>query len=305
MAEHWIAAREAARIVGSTEALRGRLAAGLVRFRAQRLIVNGDVCEEVGPANEFWSNEGRERLQQDWSAGDFVSSFDGLTESRACGVQLEASDVLAMLPFEERAAAARSLSVAGNSAWISARETRRFAYDVASLPPLTAGRAVMEQCRLGFVSARAVEARWARGTDPDDWTIERREWDIPTWFWDNFTTEGASSQDWERGTFAGQGSRPQGFGWMTLNGVHFLRSSLDVLLPNVPVEASANEEGAPKPNLPEAELQRWWAKLAAARDSLTQTQLHVLAKADHPDHSVSRERIRALAEGRRPGPRGN
>jgi hypothetical protein len=304
MAEHWIEAREAARIVTDSDALRQRVAFGMVRCCARRATIDGEPVDFDSLPDEFWSDDGRERLQQNWELGDFQSSFDGLTVSCAFGVRFDASDVLAMVPVEKRALAARSLSVAGNAAWVSAREARRFAYDNAGLNPMTAGKAVVEQCRLGFVTARAVEMRWGSGHKPDDWTEEAREWDVPTWFWERFTTEDASAQDWEQGRFAGRGRGPRGYGWLTLNGVHFLRSSLDVLLPSAPLAPGADDQPDPrKPALSEAELQRWWNKLASARDGLTQEQLRVLAANDHPHHTVSRDRIRALAEGRKPGPK--
>jgi hypothetical protein len=162
----------------------------------------------------------------------------------------------------------------------------------------------MEQCRLGFIIGRAVEMRWAEGAKPDDWTTEAREWDIPIWFWEGFTSKETSTQNWEQGLFAGKGRGPQGRGWMTLNGVHFLRSSLDVLLPATLTIGGGEQSVDPrKPALPESELRRWWEKLAGARDALTQEQLRALAASDHPRNSVSRERIRGLAEGRKPGPK--
>jgi hypothetical protein len=276
----------------------------LIRYRARRVTIDGDIVENASLPDDFWSNEGREPLQEDWDAGDFVSSFDGLTQSRAFGVQFEASDVLQLVPFEERAVAARSLSVAGNSAWVSARAARQFAYETAGLQPAAAGRAIVEQCRLGFISGRAVEMRWALGDEPGDWTTETREWDIPTWFWEDFTASDASTQDWTQGLFSGRGRSPQGYGWMTLNGVHFLRSSLEVLLPSMSGSEDRGVQIAPpKPNLPEADLRRWWDKLAKVREHLSQEQLRALAASDHPQHTVSRDRIRALAGGRKPGPR--
>jgi hypothetical protein len=183
-------------------------------------------------------------------------------------------------------------------------EARRFAYSDAGLPPTAAGGAIVEQCRLGFVLGRAVEMRLAGGTPPDDWTKQAREWDIPTWFWERFTAQDSSRQDWVTGIFSGIGRAPSGYGSITLQGVHFLRSSLDVLKPTPPpADAELESQEAKKPPLPEATLSRWWEKLAAAREALSQHELWVLAKAAHPDHSVSRDRIRLLSEGRTPGPK--
>jgi len=276
----------------------------MVRCYARRVTMNDEACDNATLPDDFWSDEGRERLLQDWEAGDFRASFDGLSVFCAYGVRFDALDVLEMVSVEQRGLAARSLSVAGNSAWVSAREARRFAYDEARISPQSAGKAVVEQCRLGFVTARAVEMRWAAGQRPDDWAEEAREWDVPTWFWEHLTTQDASSQDWAQGVFAGRGRGPQGYGWLTLNGVHFLRSSLNVLLPSAPLSPDENGGSDPrKPALSEADLRRWWEKLAAVRDGLTQEQLRALVANDHPHKSVARDRIRALAEGRKPGPR--
>ena len=61
----------------------------------------------------------------------------------------------------------------------------------------------------------------------------------------------------------------------------------------------------PKPNVAETELLRWWQKRESVRDALSQNDLWALAKADHPEHTVARDRIRALAENRKPGPKGS
>ena len=199
----------------------------------------------------------------------------------------------------------RSLSVAGNSAWVSAQEARRFAYEKAGLNPMMAGPAIVEQCRLGFVTARAVAMKWLSGGMPDgDWTDEGREWDVPIWFWEDFTTPNASSQQWEHGTFSGRGRAPVGYGWIQLNGVHFLRSSLGALLPNTPSASVADERsGAAKPGLSEATLRQWWDKFGPARESLSLERLWALAKVEHPNHFVSRERVRALSDARKTGPK--
>ena len=148
--------------------------------------------------------------------------------------------------------------------------------------------------------------RFALGRKPDNWTVEVREWDVPAWFWEEFTGRDTSSQDWEQGLFAGSGRAPEGCGSITLNGVHFLRSSLDVLLPVDARPKDEQEQVDPsKPNLPEADLRRWWEKLGTVREALSQERLWAVAKSDHPDHTVSRERIRGLAEGRTPGPKPN
>jgi hypothetical protein len=307
MADHWVDAGTALEVFGNRMAICERCFAGLVRARAA-LFHNGK--EEQADAElprEFWWARGHAALDQNWKVGDFSTWVEQRYHWRAFGVRFALDDLLELVPFDQHGVIRRRLSVAGNPAWVSALAARRFAYEMARLNPMKAGEAVVEQCRLGFVIARAVEMRWALGRSPDDgWTEEGREWDVPIWFWQHFTTQDASSHNWEQGLFAGRGRGPQGYGWLTLNGVYFLRSSLDVLLPTAAAIADGEASADPrKPALPEAELRRWWERLAGARDALTQEQLRALATNDHPQHTVSRERIRALTDGRKPGPKPN
>jgi hypothetical protein len=114
---------------------------------------------------------------------------------------------------------------------MTAKAARAFVYDQLGAVPTQAGAVLLEQCRLGFVAARAVLRKQAKEDDPDRWLIEEREWDIPLWFWSNFTSTGASLQDWERGVFSGRGTTPNGDFWITLSGVYFLRGSLEAMIP--------------------------------------------------------------------------
>ena len=306
MAVQWIEARTALDVFGNRMTICERTHAGLIRSRAELFNRHDQELRDVELPREFWWAKGHEALEQNWDTGDFSTWIDRKLHWRGYGVRFALDDLLKLIPFEEHAATRRRLSVAGNPAWVSAREARRFAYDQAGVQPVKAGKAVVKQCRFGFISARAVEMRFARGSKPGDWTEEAREWDIPTWFWEDFTMQEASSQDWEQGSFSGRGRAPQGYGWMTLDGVYFLRPSLDVLLPVAPtLMLEQGRDHPPKPNLAEADLQTWWHKRAGVRDALSQNDLWVLAKADHPEHSIARDRIRALAEGRTPGPKHN
>jgi hypothetical protein len=98
--------------------------------------------------------------------------------------------------------------------------------------PTKAATAVIERAKLGFLTARAVLAQGSKGeSDETKWSWEAREWDIPPWFWEQFTDDGRSSQDWALGKFAGRGKSPNGLRYLTLHGVHFLRESLSALTP--------------------------------------------------------------------------
>ena len=99
--------------------------------------------------------------------------------------------------------------------------------------PTMSGQLFFDQCRLGFVAARAVIRRQAEADNPNEWSIEEREWDIPLWFWESFTGADNSAPDWERGVFSGKGKAPTGSCYITLSGVHFSRDSLDAMLPAI------------------------------------------------------------------------
>ena len=57
------------------------------------------------------------------------------------------------------------------------------------------------------------------------------------------------------------------------------------------------------PRLPEAALSQWWNNFGNRRDELSIVALVNDARRSHPMHQISRERIRALAAGRKPGPK--
>lgn len=305
MADQWIDAATALDLIQNPLTICERCHAGLIRSRAKVMRRDDEEVRDVQIPRAFWWAEGHAALDQNWTTGDFGAVVDS-TRVRAFSVSFALDDLLELIPFDQHAATRRRMSVAGNPNWVSAREARRFAYNDASLSPTAAGNAILEQCRLGFITGRAVEMRFATHKSAADWKIENREWDIPLWFWSGFTSQERSKQDWENGQFSGEGHGHGHSGWITLNGVYFLRSSLAVLLP---AGSATGEGGQPederKPALPDASLRRWWEKLEPVRERLSQTQLWVLAKAEHPDHSVARDRVRMLSEGRTPGPKRN
>jgi hypothetical protein len=305
MAGQWIQAAKALEIVGSRYALCERLNAGLARASARLFLKDDERLEEVVLPAEFWWAGGKEALEQDWDTGDFSTWIDHAEHWQAFGVTIELDGVLEMLPFERRAIVTRELSVAADPAWVPAREVRRFVYEVTNINPVSAGRFVIDRARLGFLTARAVLAQGSHGTrHANDWSWQFREWDIPAWFWINFTSEASSSQDWESGKFTGRGIGPGNVKWVTLSGVHFLRDSLAALAPS----RSSNDSDPDNPDsakspLSQAELERWWHKKEAVRDALSEAELMALARAAHPDHFISRDRIRELMGPRKRGPK--
>lgn len=232
MAEQWINASQALKLAGSNFAVCRRTSSGLVKSRARLLLIGNQRFEEADLPIKFWWAEGHEALEQDWDLGDFSTWIDQTEQWEAFGVTFALSGLLEMLPVERRALVSRSFSVAGNEDWVSAIDARRFAYEKGGVNPTNAGRAVVEQAKLGFVSARAVLAQGSKGkSDEAEWSWEAREWDIPDWFWAGYADEGSSSQDWASGRFAGRGNSPSGLRYYRLEGVYFLKESLSVLLP--------------------------------------------------------------------------
>jgi hypothetical protein len=227
MADQWIPASKALELVGNRFALCERLESGLIASRARLLILGKKEMPFASVPRGFWWARGREALEQNWNTGDFETWIEQRDHWRAFGVELRLPDVLDMLPTEQRSGIARSLSVVGNPDWVSAKEARRIAYAELGHNPASAGEAIIELARQGFAIARAVSVERAPsntyGAGPP-WTA--REWDVPSWFWDNFTRPGHSHFDWEIGKFVGDGVASAGVEKITLSGVHFFRSSL-------------------------------------------------------------------------------
>lgn len=263
MAEHWIDATQALEIAGDRIALCTRLHAGLIAARARTLTMDGEEAHGVAVPKSFWWATGHEALEQDWASGDFSTWIDREKQVLAFGVTFPLSGILEMVTFEQRAMIAHKLSVAGSPDWIPAKEARRLAYDRFHHNPMMAGTAIVEQARLGFVGARAVLAQGAIGGPTEsDWKWEEREWDVPTWFWTEFTGADRSNQAWELGRFSGRGLAPDGTRWITLSGVHFHRASLNALDPNsAPVELSESNRGRkPKYDWPAA-ISACWGRI--------------------------------------------
>jgi hypothetical protein len=228
MVEHWISAAQAREIVGVTDPICVRLHAGLIRARARMLTIDNKTVSDMPVPKQMWWAEGQGALDQDWQAGDFATWIDRDQRVKAVGVTFPLSDILAMIDAERRPMITRSLSVAGNPAWIQAIHARRLAYEMFGSNPVVAGQMIIEKARLGLVVARAVLAQGSTGArGEDDWSWEEREWDVAPWFWENFVTPGSSTQDWQTGKFSGRGWSPTKVRCITLSSVYFHRESLE------------------------------------------------------------------------------
>lgn len=250
MVEHWIPASKALEIVGDRYALCSRLHAGIISARAKLFTVGERQKPMFNIPTKFWWAGGHEALEQDWRNGDFSTWIDREFHWQAFGVEFSAAAVLDMIDFEQRATVARSLSVAGNSAWVSAMDARAIAYKQMGFTATTAEWTILEQGKLGFLAARAVlaQASTFRGYS---WTWEEREWSIPFWYWDRFVEGRECEQDWIKGRFVGSGRGPDGIGWMELSGVYFTRhclASAGLVPPDIPsVDEPEPEKRGRKP----------------------------------------------------------
>lgn len=235
-AEQWITAAKARELVSAPDvdeqvAICSRAKAGLIKARAELFMVDSNKIGAVRIPDIFWWAGGHAALDQNWITGDFSTWIERKTQMQAFGVHFGLDGLLELLPVERRAVVAKSVSIVAKPEWLSAGEARRFAYERAGINPDVATSAILDACRLGYVTARAVMMCRADGGRPGSWTQAEREWAIPVWFWDNFTGAESSSQDWERGNFSGKGRAPNARSWITLTGVFFLAESLNVLLP--------------------------------------------------------------------------
>jgi hypothetical protein len=197
----------------------------------------------------FWWAEGQAALEQDWQRGDFSTCVDNKFSCKAFGVEFDFDGIRAMQPPDKAAAMAKALSVAGDPNWITPMKAGRQLYMSDFASPTSADRVLIDHCRLGFVVSRAVLMEQKIHRRQGDIQVEEREWDIPTWFWQEFTTTGSSAVDWNRATFSGQGSTPEGLSAMKLTAVYFLQSSLpqghSVGGPRTPDAAAKEQKGRP------------------------------------------------------------
>jgi hypothetical protein len=237
MAEHWIPAAKARQIVDDPIAICSRLHSGLLKARADLILLKAraDLITTIREdrqlkeiPKDFWRAGGHEALEQDWARGDFSTWIDEKHQIEAFAVSIGLFGLLEMVPFEQRSSLARSLSIAGNADWIPARNVRRRACKDGNQ---RASQFLVEQARLGFISAKAVEAQGVKDhNDFIEWDWEEREWPIPIWFWEGFPGGEGSTTDWELGRFSWQVLAPNGSRLIELSGVHFLKDSVEAIL---------------------------------------------------------------------------
>ena len=251
MAEHWINAATAVGIVmtraddhAGMRALCARAHSGLVRARA-RLLVATEGNSETRSENAFvpkalWWAGGHEALEQNWATGDFSTWIDYKVHLQAYGVTFALSGILDMLSADRRVLIARRVSVAGNAAWLPARNAIQMLKSATGDSEPKAFLA--EHARLGLVAGRAMEARRFEERQVTELVWDEREWDIPAWFWES-ASRLPVHENWELGQFGATEPASVGSGWIKLNGVHFLTESIKEVLPPPAIDP-APEDGS-------------------------------------------------------------
>lgn len=240
MAEQWISARQVLELGFDRRAVCTRLHKGLMQAHATELHRKYEQTKNGLLPKQFWWAEGESALEQNWESGDFSTFVSSNDEWKAFGVRFPLSGLLEMRAFEERPEILRSLSVAGNPLWVSAKDARQIVYANGIQE---AGRHLLEQARLGFVAGKAVEAFGVANPNnfmEPDW--EEREWEIPLWFWGGFASPSGQGTNWELGSFGGEGISPIGSRLVELSGVHFHRGSVEACFPSRLLAAQDGEK---------------------------------------------------------------
>lgn len=308
MASQWISASKVIQVFGKYKpeyelkmAICARAHQGLIKTQAKTLSVSGEARNVVEIPRQFWWAEGHEALEQDWDTGDF-STFVKDTEMQAFSVSFDLDGLLGLIAFESRHEVLGIFSVGRNPDWISALGARRYVYEVGGIEPSSAAKALVEQCALGFVTARASLCQISNSFREDDWAFEEREWNIEPWVWQTIRRSNTAPFDWQSGTFTGQVRNAGITRLIKLTAVYFLKSSLTIFAPAKHVNANDDESEQPTlPPLSESKLNKWWNGKVAVRESLTQEELLILVRATFPQNSITRLRIRALTGPRTTG----
>ena len=75
-----------------------RAHAGLVRARAELLMLGSDTRENHEVPTQFWWAEGHEALTQNWETGDFETWIDKRFHMKAFGITFHRDDIRQMVP---------------------------------------------------------------------------------------------------------------------------------------------------------------------------------------------------------------
>lgn len=206
---------------GAQWRIRERAFAGMIKAKAEHIVVDEQDLRDQLVDRDFWT-DGREALQEDWTAGDFSSCPDGLNEVKAFGVSFDFAALSELVPADQKAEALRRISIVHQDEWISARQLASQLQNETDVSDVE--RAIVEACQLGQIGARALRAQgFYRDRESLDWAA--REWEVPLWFWRDLVRPD-HFQNWNLNKAHGDGAHNGGHVRIELQGVHFHRSCL-------------------------------------------------------------------------------
>jgi len=203
----------------------GRAHHGLIAAKAERVVWGREEARDQVIGARFWWAEGQEALEQDWQTGDFSTWIDQKDQVNAFGVSFDFTAISELVPADEQAIALRSISVLGSEDWISASDL--YSATFAKVGPVSTGPVLAEACRLGQLGARAMRAscEQIRGSAKSLlWNAV--EWDVPLWFWRDFTEGKKGRFEWSLGKVRGEGAKDGCEQRIQLQGLHFHKSGL-------------------------------------------------------------------------------
>lgn len=205
-----------------------RAHSGLIDAKAEKVIWDGQESRNKILPKGFWWAEGNEALEQDWESGDFSTWIDDKFEIKVFGISFDFLAITDLVSADNQAKAMRAISVIAKDDWITAKDLQDLIFSNGRQSRTE--ESITEACRIGQIAGRAMRANGegnSRGTVREGskpWAAI--EWDIPLWFWRNFTDPSKSNQDWQMGTATGRGKGPSGPDFIKLQGIHFHRSGL-------------------------------------------------------------------------------
>ncbi|WP_447726635.1 hypothetical protein [Sphingomonas koreensis] len=314
----WISASEAYRLVcqsnpmRATEAICARAHDGLIAARARRLVYANKVMDDCSVHESFWRDRGIGG-KCNWASGDFEVGF-GIKVARAYGVEFLKEDIFAMLP---RSGVTLSRVERKRGEYMPASVCIGELKNTLKLELPDAANLVLRNCRAGLVPARCKRLWWRDTTRYGDEEQELENVEVPDWVWENCLDGPDAVLNWPANTIAGEGVVEDNQRKVIVSGLVFeIGAIIDVEAleiynrPSLPLPETASE---PKeqvtltldlPPLSDAALMKWWKVKANVREMLSVEEITVLIRAAHPEHKISRDRIRNLAGGRKRGPKG-
>lgn len=191
------------------------------------LSINENTQHNCPIPKEFWWAEGYEALEQDWMSGDFSTWIEKKVHLRAFDVSFDFVELTNLVAAEDRATALREISVVGSTEWIAAREA---IYQVVRLDGIINAReAIVRYCRNGTLAARAQRMQMATKFRTGSLVDARIEWDVPLWFWRDFSPDEPPHELWSIDTTFGTGNMGGHPVEITLHGLHFHRGGLALI----------------------------------------------------------------------------